>query len=163
MLYNMFKYFKIRKFPELKTVPNVNLEKYSGHWYEIARLPFFFEKGLVGCESNYTFDKNGALHIENTGHKDSLNGPVKVAKATATPKDSSNSKLLIRYSVPIYAPYYIIDVDNDYKWALVGEPSRDNLWIISREKNLDGKIYSKLVEKAKQQGFEVDKLIKTPQ
>ena len=110
----------------MRVVPSVDLTRYAGKWYEIARLPNRFQRD---CAS----DKE------------------------------PNSKLKVSFFWPFHGNYWIIDLDPDYKWAVVGEPGRKYLWVLSREPRLDDTLYEKILDRAKQQGYDVGPMIKTKQ
>ena len=74
-----------------------------------------------------------------------------------------NTKLKVTFFWPFSGNYWIIDLDPEYRWAVVGEPGRDYLWILSREPRLDAALYGQIIERARSQGFDTSKLIKTPQ
>ena len=144
---------------ELPTVQSLDFEKYAGHWYEIARLPNSFEAGLERVTANYTIKKNGRIAILNKGF--SVNkGEYKSAKGTAwLPNVSHQGRLKVRFFWPFSSDYYVIALDKDYHYVLVGTPSRKYLWILSRTKELDSAIYLKLLSTAKRNGFAVENLI----
>ena len=162
MLYNFFKSYKIKKYPELKTVENLDLEKYLGRWFELARFPVIFEKGLVACEANYSLNQDGTIRVQNTGRKGTVDGKLQVAAGKAKPA-GCNSKLNVWFYVPIAAPYWVIDIDEDYQWALVGDPARDFLWILCRTPTMDEELFQKIVAKGEAEGFDMTKLQRTPQ
>ena len=148
----------------LDVVPSVDLNRYAGKWYEIARLPNRFERD---CASNatamYTLRPDGKITVLNECRK--ADGRQKSAKGTARVADSRgpNTKLKVTFFWPFSGDYWIIDLDPEYRWVLVGEPSREYLWILSREPRLDAAVYERLVESAKQRGFDTTKLLKTQQ
>jgi apolipoprotein D and lipocalin family protein len=93
-----------------------------------------------------------------------VNGPVKKATATARPIDATNAKLKVQFFWPFEGNYWILDLDQaDYQYALVGEPSRKSLWLLSRQPQLAPEVRSRLINRARDLGFPVEKLISTPQ
>jgi apolipoprotein D and lipocalin family protein len=145
---------------------DIDLAKYAGKWYEIARLPNWFERN---CQSDVTAEyevtsaneitvknsckqKSGKLEVAS-GSAQIATNPEVTLKVTFAPK-------MLRFIPIVWANYTVISVDENYKHALVGEPSRKYLWILSRDKNMDSTAYDALVDKAKTEGFDVSKLIK---
>ncbi len=144
----------------MKTVESVNIEKYMGKWYEIARLPNSFEKNLVGVTATYTLKENGKIEVLNQGYKNTLSGKHKKTQGKAKMPDKNEpGKLKVSFFLFFYSDYYILELDENYNYALVGSSSPEYLWILSRTKKMDKKTYSKLVENAKNRGYDTDKLI----
>jgi len=147
---------------ELKVVDYVDLEKYSGLWYEIERLPAWFQRD---CYSNvtayYELKDNGYLTVINKCKKN--NNKVKTAKGKAWLSDKkTNAKLKVSFFWPIRGDYWIIDLDKEnYQYAVVGHPNRKYLWILSREKDLDIKILDSIKNNLKEKKYVLDNLIKT--
>jgi apolipoprotein D and lipocalin family protein len=145
----------------LEVVANVELEKYLGKWYEIAHLPAKFQEGCDETTATYTLSKDGSISVLNQSIK---NGKMKQAKGKARVVDkNSNAKLKVTFFWPFYGDYWILKLGNDYDYSVVGTPNRKYLWILSRTPQMDGKLYSQLIEYAKSKGFDVNKLIKTLQ
>jgi len=148
----------------LKVVDQVDLQKYTGKWYEIARLPNSFEEGLECCTAFYTLLPNGKLEVLNTGHLIDDHSKVKKAKGKAyVPDDKEPGKIKVSFFGPFYGNYWIIALDEDYQHAMVGEPSRKYLWILSRTTNLPENKYQDLVSLAKSLGFNTDIIIRVKQ
>ena len=149
---------------DLPTVKNVDIEKYSGQWYEIARLPNSFEKGLECVTAKYTVKKNGKIEVLNKGYSSENSGEFKTAKGTAwIPNAKYPGRLKVTFFWPFSGNYYIISLEKNYKYALVGDPSRKYLWILSRSRNLESLTYSKLLDIAKNNGFDINNIIKINQ
>ena len=148
----------------LDVVPSVDLTRYAGKWYEIARLPNRFQRDCASDTSaTYTLRADGKITVLNECRK--ADGRQKSAKGTARVADSKgpNTKLKVTFFWPFSGNYWIIDLDPAYRWAVVGEPGRDYLWILAREPQLDTELYQQIVERAKQRGFDTGKLLKTRQ
>lgn len=146
----------------LATVPVVNLEKYMGTWYEIARFPHRFEKDLTCVTATYTLKESGKVTVLNKGFN-AEKGKNKTAEGTAwVPDDSYPGRLKVRFFWPFAGDYYILDLDEDYSRVLVGAPDREYLWILSRTDQLNQETYDALVKKASSLGFDVSKLQKVP-
>lgn len=145
---------------ELKTVDKLDLEKYSGTWYEIARLPNSFEKGLKCITANYSLNSNGTVKVVNKGHKESE--PDKISQATGkakVPDAAVPGKLKVAFQWPFYGKYWVLKLDDDYSYAVVGTPSGKFLWILGRTPKMPADTLSELVEFCKQAGFNTDELI----
>ena len=153
------------KRPELEVAEYVDVARYLGTWYEIARKPVSFEKSCYGTQANYSLRKNGkTINVVNTCRKGSLSGPIQVGRAKAWVADKeTNAKLKLQFQWPFRGDYWILDVGSRYHYALVGEPSRKSLWILSRTPTLPHRIIRRLLQKARWQGFDTDDLIYTTQ
>jgi apolipoprotein D and lipocalin family protein len=140
----------------------VDLARYAGKWYEIARLPNTFQRSCAAnTMATYTLRADGKVAVLNEcrtadGRLKSVNGTASVAK-----KDGPNTKLKVTFFWPFTGNYWIIGLDPDYRWAVVGEPGRDYLWILSREPRLDEALYNRILGSAKRQGYEVGRVMKT--
>ncbi len=157
-------YLRRKNYAPLPTVAHVELERYLGRWYEVARLPVPFEKNCEHVTAEYSRRANGTLKVLNTCHKGDIHGPVKKATATARAVDATNAKLKVQFFWPFEGDYWILDLDQaNYHYALVGEPSRKSLWLLSRQPQLAPDIRRRLIDRARDLGFPVEKLIDTPQ
>jgi apolipoprotein D and lipocalin family protein len=149
---------------ELAVVPSVDLKRYAGVWYEIARFPTRFQKDCASdVTATYTLKPDGDVEVLNACKE--AGGKTKQAKGTAklADKKGPNSKLKVTFFWPFYGDYWIIDLDPDYKWALVGAPGRNYLWMLSRTPQISDGLYQELVEAAKQKGFDSGRLVRTSQ
>lgn len=155
---------------EVTTVANVDLDRYIGEWYEIARLPNNFQDKCVGdVKATYMKRPDGRLDVVNECRK--KDGKTNVARAVARIVDAStNSKLEVRF-VPaflsflpsVWGDYWIIGLADDYSWATVGSPDRKYLWILSRTAEMSEADYTDAVGRATANGFDVSKLVRTNQ
>ena len=150
---------------KLTTVPDVDIQRYTGKWYEIARLPNLFEKGLICITAEYSLRDDGKITVMNAGHKESEPAEVKSIRGKAwVPDKNEPGRLKVQFFWPFAAGYYIFHLDREhYQYALVGNPSRKFLWILAREPQMEEELYNELVEVARLKDFEVDKLIKVKQ
>lgn len=139
-------------------MPRVETEKYMGKWYEIARLPNRFEKGCQGVTAEYALQKDGTVSVLNTCRQDGPQGPARTAKATAWSVDPSGSRYEVSFFRPFKAPYWIIDLDAQYRWAAVGHPARKYLWILAREKSLPPDIEKELLARLQALGYDTARL-----
>jgi len=148
----------------MKTVDKVDLNRYMGTWYEIARFPQSFEKGLVGVTATYSFKKNGKVEVLNQGHKDSLTGKLKRAKGFAKlPDPNVPGRLMVYFFWPFGGEYLILDLDDEYRHVLIGSSSKKYLWILCRSPKMDDATFNSLVQKAESLGFDISKIYKVPQ
>ena len=149
--------FSCSKTP-LETVTELDLEKYQGTWYEIARLPNSFEKNLSCVSATYSVKENGKIKVLNKGYN-SKTAKLKTITGTATvPNSNYPGRLSVSFFWPFAGDYYVMALAQDYGYALVGSPSREYLWILARNKTLDEKIIDELSQKAKEKGFPVEKI-----
>jgi apolipoprotein D and lipocalin family protein len=143
----------------LRTVAHVDLERYVGTWYEIASYPQRFQKGCTASSAVYTLRGDGTLQVLNRCNRDSLDGPETIARGRARVVDpKSNAKLKVSFFWPFWGDYWIIDLDPEYRYAVVGHPSRKYLWILSRTRSMDPLIYSGILERLTAQGYDVTRL-----
>lgn len=149
---------------EMETVKNVDITRYLGTWYEIARFPHSFERNLVGVTATYSLKKNGNIEVLNQGYKNTLDGKRSKAKAFAkTPNPNEPGRLKVYFFWPFGADYFILDLDSEYQWALVGSSSPNYLWILSRKPQMEAALYNSIVSKAKSLGYDTSKLELVPQ
>ncbi len=155
--------------PDVSVVPSVDLDRYQGTWYEIARLPNGFQKKCVCCvTASYAVTAPGRISVVNEcrladGRISRAEGVAKVAD----PKGPT-SKLKVRFAPRIlsflpfvWGDYWILDLADDYSYALVGDPGRKYLWILARQPTLADETYQALVRKAASQGFAAERLERT--
>ncbi|WP_133478954.1 lipocalin family protein [Cognatilysobacter segetis] len=152
-----------------RPVPNVDLARYAGTWYEQAHLPMFFQRDCArDTTATYTLRKDGRVDVLN--RCTTKNGAIRQAQGVARRVGDSTSKLEVRFApawlsaLPfVWGDYWVIGLDPDYRWAMVGAPGRDYLWILARDRVLDRATRDRLVERARAMGYPVDKLVFTPQ
>ncbi len=148
----------------LETVPNVDLNKYTGKWYEIASYPQRFQKGCNCTTAEYTLTDKGYLIVENRCNKDSINGKQSYIKGKVfVEKNSGNAKLKVQFFWPFTGKYWIIDLADDYSYAVVSHPNKNYLWILSRTPHLDSVIYQQILSRLNEKGFDLMKLQITKQ
>jgi lipocalin len=149
---------------ELKTVEHVDVKRYMGTWFEVAKLPQRFEKGLVGIKATYTLLPDGKVSVLNSGYKEDFNGKLKTIKGKAWVADTAtNAKLKVSFFWPFIGNYWILELGKEYEYAVVGEESRKYLWILSRTPQMDEALYNELLKRVQDRGFDVSKLEKVPQ
>jgi apolipoprotein D and lipocalin family protein len=148
---------------ELEVVSTVDVSRYVGRWYEIARLPNRFEKKCAdSVTATYALQPNGKIEVVNRCRKSS--GEYTTAKGKAKIVDKkTNAKLKVTFFWPFYGDYWILDLGANYEYAVVGDPSREYLWILSRTPRIDEALYQQLLEKMRARGFKTESMIRTPQ
>ncbi|MGZ5437862.1 MAG: lipocalin family protein [Pyrinomonadaceae bacterium] len=151
------------KKPDLETVASVDLSRYVGQWYEIARLPNRFQKKCSdSVTAEYTLRSDGDIKVVNRCRKQSGEFTTATGKAKIVDKQT-NAKLKVTFFWPFYGKYWILDLGPNYEYVVVGEPGRDYLWILSRTPTMDEGLYQKLVAKMRARGFDTTRMIRTVQ
>ncbi len=139
-------------------VADVDFTKYSGLWYEVAHSPNFFQKGCVRSTAEYQVIDASSVSVLNICYKE--NGKTSDISGIARVKDSAvPAKLKVKFNFFARGDYWIIDLDDNYQWAVVSSPKKKNLFILSRTFPMDQVILKNILLKLKAQGFETDKLI----
>jgi apolipoprotein D and lipocalin family protein len=151
---------------ELNTVNFVDVKKYLGKWYEIEKIPNSFQRKCGATQANYSLKKNGRVRVINKC-KRLKDGKIKIAKGVASIENSAtNAELEVSFFFVQRwfsgSNYFILDLADDYSYALVGSPSRDFLWILSRTPELDENIINNLKAVAEREGFDTSRMKKTP-
>ena len=150
--------------PELQVVTYVDIERYLGKWYEIALYPNWFEKGCFRSTAFYEKQENGQIKVTNQCRMHGPDGELKEAIGIATIADSkTNAKLKVQFFWPFKGDYWIIDLDSDYRYAIVSEPDRQYLWILSRSPIMDVQTLEILKTKIYNKGFDLTYLKQTLQ
>ncbi len=157
--------------PALEVVASVELSRYSGKWYEVARLPNQFQKKCAGeVTATYSQLDDGQLKVVNECRQQ--NGQIARAEGRArlAGERRPNSKLKVRFApawlgwLPtVWGDYWIIALAPDYSYSVVGSPDRKYLWILSRTPQMDEAVYQRIIEQAAAKGFDVSRLVKTRQ
>lgn len=146
------------------TVKELDINRYMGTWYEIARFPHSFEKNLVGVTATYSLRDNGKIRVVNEGYKKTLDGKRSSAEGKAKiPNKKEPGKLKVAFFWNFYGDYYVLELDKDYQWAMIGSSSDKYFWILSRTPQMDPDTYNMLLENARKRGYKLEKLIKVPQ
>lgn len=148
---------------KLEVVQSVDLTRYAGRWYEIARLPNSFQKKCTDTvTADYAIRADGKIEVINRCRKAS--GEYATAKGKAKIVDKkTNAKLKVTFFWPFYGDYWILDLGPNYEYAVVGEPDRKYLWILSRSPRMDEALFQQLLEKMAAKGFNTEMMIRTSQ
>jgi apolipoprotein D and lipocalin family protein len=149
--------------PPLATVPSVDLSRFQGQWFEIAHLPRPTQTDCTGTRASYALTSPTTLTLVHQCNEGSLSGPVRQNVANAVVKDSSDAAKLSVDFGGFYGDYWIIDLGQNYEYAVVGHPSRDYLWVLSRTPKLDASTLTDVTKRAQDNGFDVTKLQYTVQ
>lgn len=140
-------------------VSHLDADKYLGTWYELARYPNRFEKDLVGTTATYSKREDGLIKVVNSGYKNNLNGQLKVAIGKAKiPDIHQPAKLKVSFFWFFYADYLVLELDDDYQWAVVGSSSDKYLWILSRVPHIDPVLKNEILSKIEARGYDISKL-----
>ena len=162
--------YRRKKRKNRRPCKSVDLNKYAGLWYELARYPNKFQKQCISdVTAEYIIEKDGDITVINKCK--TADNTIDEAKGEARIKDKqTNAKLEVRFApkflsfLPmVWGDYWILDLGSNYDYALVGSPDRKYLWVLSRTPQIDSAKYDNMMQIAKQEGFNPDKLIKTRQ
>jgi apolipoprotein D and lipocalin family protein len=153
----------------LRVVPSVDLPRYAGLWYEVARLPNRFEEKCAGdVTAEYTPKGTDRLKVVNRCRKRDGRMSEAVGEAKLADSKGPNSRLKVRFApsflsfLPmVWGDYQVIELAPDYSHAVVGAPDRKYLWVLSRSPRMDEATYLRLLEAARAEGFDVSRMIRT--
>lgn len=144
---------------DIAAVRDFEPDRYMGAWYEIARLPHYFERGLDEVKAEYTLLDDGTIRVVNSGMRDgepkSITGTAKLKDPDAKPL---TGELRVSFFRPFYSDYRIIELAPDYSYAIVTGGSRDYFWVLSRKPVMERELLQGILERAKANGFELEKL-----
>ena len=141
---------------------SVELDRYLGRWYEIARYEQGFQKGCEGVTADYALRPDGGISVINRCRK--AGGRTSEARGRAKIVDrASNAKLKVSFFGPFYGDYWILDRDDDYQWAIVGEPSGRYLWLLNRKPVPAKAEVDRLIDRARALGYDTSMLLRTRQ
>lgn len=148
-----------------RTVGQVDLTRYVGTWHEVARFPTSFQdSSRIRCEgvtATYSARPDGKIDVVNRCRNALDGGRERVATGTAYSTSPGNDRLRVSFFWPFYGDYWVVGLDPDYRWAVVGAPGRDYLWILSRAPEMTPADYDAAVAIARREGFETARLQRT--
>lgn len=156
----------VRSAESTESIPPVSefdLQRYLGTWYEIARLPHRFEKGLTRVTATYSLNPNGSIRVVNRGFKAAKNKWSQAEAKAWVPDPAVPARLKVRFFWPFSAEYKVIRLDPEYQWAVVTGSKNNYLWFLCREPVMDEALYESLVQYVRDNGFDVSKLIRVEQ
>lgn len=150
-------------------VASLDIDRYQGTWYEIARFPNRFQKDCQGnVTARYTIRPDGKIEVLNRCQEEDGTFQQALGLARRAADNRPFSQLKVRFApswlafLPfVWADYWVLDLDPEYRWAAVGTPNREYLWILSRSPQLESEIYESIVERLTAQGFAVERLVAT--
>jgi len=147
---------------EMTTVPQVDLTRYAGRWYEIARFPVWFQEGCTAVTADYALRDDGRVDVVNRCRRD---GETDEARAIARSASPSNARLKVRFSriVPIEGDYWVIHLDPEYRSAVVGVPSGSAGWILSRTPQMAPEDRAEAEAALRRNGYDLSRLAETEQ
>lgn len=143
--------------PDNSTTPTLDIRRFMGRWYEIARYEHRFEKGMTHVSATYTLSGNGKIEVLNEGLKEGKHKQIKGRAKQPNPQDPG--KLKVSFFLWFYSDYYVLHIDPEYRYLLVGSSSDKYLWIMSREKSLAKETLDQLIDKLRVRGYDTDKLL----
>ena len=156
---------------EVRSVARVDLQRYAGSWFEVARFPNWFQGTCVGdVIANYAALEDGTVKVTNRCRESQ--GRISMAEGLATPAsgDTTGARLKVSFLpgwlrwIPwAEGDYWVVMLDDGYRWAVVSEPTREYLWVLSRTPKLDPALYERIVKQLRRDGYDVDKLLPTLQ
>ena len=152
------------KLPPLRTVPFVDLERYTGRWYVIANIPYFLERGKVASYDTYARRPDGKLVNDFTFRKGTVTAPEKTWHGVAWVTDTTtNATWKVQFIWPLSVTYKIFALDPDYRWAVVGTGDAGLLWVLARDRSLQPDTYAAILTELNAKSIATDKLAFVPQ
>jgi apolipoprotein D and lipocalin family protein len=151
----------------VQTVSYVDVQRYMGTWYQVAAYETSFNKGLVGVTANYTLLDDGSVQVYNKGYLNALDGPLDEITGNAVVVDKeTNARLKVSFpGVPNFPfpNYLVVILDENYEYAVVSDPFRFTLFVLSRTPQMDPIVYQQILSELKAQGFNTARLLPTLQ
>jgi len=144
---------------ELPTVASVDINRYLGRWYEIARFDHRFERGCSSVEAFYTLREDGMIGVKNSCYLADENRTKEATGRAYSVDESNNAKLKVTFFWPFYGNYWIIDLAEDYRYAVISEPDQEYFWILSRTPEMTHADIDHILSLATTLGFDTTKLI----
>lgn len=144
----------------MTTVGPVDLTRYAGRWYEIARFPNSFEEGCVGVTAEYSLNDDGSVKVVNTCRKGALDGPVEVAEGRATSDTADNDRLKVGFVS--WLPFAVGDywiLDTDYQVAVIGNPAGSTGWVLARTPTLSAERLEAAYEVLRRNGYDTSRIM----
>ena len=147
----------------VQVVDNFKVKKYLGKWYEIARFDFKYQKDLKNVSANYSLNDDGSIKVENKGYNYVKNKWVDVTGKAKFVGDENKGALKVSFFGPFYSGYNVVAMDPDYENVLVFGETKDNIWILSRNKTISHEVKDKFLAIAREAGYDLKRLIWTQQ
>lgn len=143
---------------DVTVVTPFDINRYLGRWYEIARLDSRFEKYLSNTTAHYSLNKNNSVKVVNQGWN-YIKEEWETAEGKAKPRIKNTGALKVSFWGPFYSEYNVVEILNDYQYALVFGKDTDYMWILSREKSIPDTVKQFFLLKAESFGYNTDKLV----
>jgi apolipoprotein D and lipocalin family protein len=143
----------------IPSVKELDLEKYAGTWFEIIRLDHSFERGLQNVTATYIPKEDGKIKVINKGYHTEDEEWREAEGKAYVPDDNKPGELKVSFFLWFYADYKVIKLDEDYQWAMVTSTSKEYLWILSRQAEMDSKTLDQLLEYARKENFPLEKIV----
>jgi len=141
-----------------KTVDKVDLHRFGGIWYSLSSIPTLFDKGSRETTTHYNLNKDGYYDVVTTCKEEK--DKIRTVKSKILPVEGKhNGEMKAQFIWPIKVDYWVVDLADDYSWAVVGHPDYRFLFIMSRKPQIDKALYDKIVSRCKEMGYPVDKLV----
>jgi apolipoprotein D and lipocalin family protein len=154
----------IRKSTEpLTAVPQLDLARYAGKWFEIASRPNRFQKGCVATTATYTLAADGTVNVLNECRDQTLDGKIRSATGKAWLVDDTHAKLKVSFFWPFRGDYWVLELGKNYEYTVIGEPAGRYVWILSRERKMDPAVFQGILDRLKSRGYSVEAITKTLQ
>ena len=148
----------------LKVVSNLDLHKFQGVWYEIAHNPWFPEKNCFSMIAHYKVIEDSKIEVTNICRKHGFNGEISKIVGKAWLVDQTiTSKWEVQFIWPFSLDYWVIDLEENFNYAVIGEPDKENFWILSRKPIMEKGLLAKIIAQSKMKGYDLSNLILTPQ
>jgi len=150
--------------PNLTTVAQLDLQRYMGDWHVIANIPYVLEKGKVATTDRYRLRDDGKIETTFLFRKEKLDAPEKQWGGVSWVVDqTTNAEWRVQFIWPLRAAYRVLELDADYRWAVVSSGDGALIWILSRERKMDDATYAMIVAKVRSRRLPADKLVKVLQ
>lgn len=147
-----------KKIPAYAIIEPFDKDKYMGKWNEVARLPNLIEKDLCDLTEEYTINEDRTVTVVTRAFNPVKNKVVEATGTIRSKGSEARGQLQVAYYLPIYLDYNVLDIDEDYQYALVSGNSMDYLWLLSRENSMPEEMKQRFLQKATSLGFEISKL-----
>ena len=149
----------------LRPVEHVDVPRYMGNWHVIANIPYFAERGCHDSVESYALRNDGRIDNWFSCRRGSPDAKFErkanaIARITNT---KNNAEWSVKFFHLISVDYLVLELDADYRWAVIGHPSRKYGWVVARETRLDDATYSSIMERVAEQGYDTGKFVKVPQ
>lgn len=141
---------------DFSTVPSLDVSRFMGRWYELARYDHKFERGMTHVTATYILKDDGKIEVINEGIRD---GVAKKAEGKAKQPDPNDpGKLKVSFFLFFYSDYYILELDPDYNYVVIGSSTDKYLWIMCREKTMPAEVYDGIIQRLQERGYDTSKL-----